>query len=84
MLLPSKNKSCNNKQNLHHFASDYQAKQAEQFNEFFCTIGENYQTKFLLIKRIIFRRNLQNEFLNLCFLNLRILMKLLILFSFLM
>ena len=44
-LLPSKSKSCSNAQNLHDFASDNQAKQAEQFNKFFCTIGEKLSNK---------------------------------------
>ena len=39
-LLPSKNKSWNYAQDLHDFASDNQTKQAKQFYEFFCTIGE--------------------------------------------
>ena len=79
-LLPSKSKSRNNAQNLHDIASDNQAKQAEQFNEFFCTIGEKSSNIFLLSKQIVFRRALQNELLNLCILNLRILLKLLISF----
>ena len=79
-LLPSKSKSRNNAQNLHDIASDNQAKQAEQFNEFFCTIGEKSSNTFLLSKQIVFRRALQNELLNLCILNLRILLKLLISF----
>ena len=40
MLLPSESKSCKNAQNLHDFASDNRAKQAEQFNKFFCIIVE--------------------------------------------
>ena len=40
-------KTCNNAQNLHYFASDNQAKQAEQFNKFFCTIGENLSNKVI-------------------------------------
>ena len=44
-LLHSKSKSCNNAQNLHDFASDNQAKQAEQFNEFLCIIGEKLSNK---------------------------------------
>ena len=44
-LLPSKRKSCNNTQNLHDIAFDNLAKQAEQFNEFFCTIGEKLLNK---------------------------------------
>ena len=44
-LLPSKSKSCNNTQNLHDIAFDNLAKQAEQFNEFFRTIGEKLPNK---------------------------------------
>ena len=44
-LLPSKSKSCNNTQNLHDIALDNLAKQAEQFNEFFCNIGEKLSNK---------------------------------------
>ena len=44
-LLPSKSKSYNNTQDLHDIAFDSVAKQAEQFNEFFCTIGEKLSNK---------------------------------------
>ena len=38
-------KPCNNTQNLYDITSDNLAKQAEQFNEFFCTIGEKLSNK---------------------------------------
>ena len=44
-LLPSKSKSYNDTQDLHDIAFDSVAKQAEQFNEFFCTIGEKLSNK---------------------------------------
>ena len=44
-LLPSNSKSCNNTQNLHNIAFDNLAKLAEQFNEFFSTIGEQLSNK---------------------------------------
>ena len=47
MLLPQKSKSCNNAQDLHDFASDNQAKQANQFNEFLRTIGEKLANSVL-------------------------------------
>ena len=44
-LLPSMSKSCNKTQNLHDITSDNLAKQAEQLNEFFCTMGEKLSKK---------------------------------------
>ena len=60
-MLPSKSKSCNNTQNLHDIAFDNLAKQAEQFNEFFCTIGEKLPNKILTYQEYHFQTYLTKQ-----------------------